>query len=495
MDRSERKQVVDLLKTIKIAIQHAKLNIGKSQPLIDDSSEALKSIADFLMEKESDYNLESILKCREDLKKYSKLDKVNKKRSLISLEKSIEKLIKSTSGVKKKEKIKALFLPYKASMWTALESIWKAADSDPNCEATVVPIPYHELNENMEKTNLCYEGEEYPDYVPIKKFWEYRIQDEKPDMIFIHNPYDDTNTLTRIPDEYYSRNLKKYTDMLVYSPYNTFFLYNPNEIFPEGKYEVTKYADKIVAQNNIVKSKYEECEHNKGKILALGSPKIDAIVNIKDNIIPKEWKEKVKNRTVFLLNTTLTFIVKYKEKAIERILQVYNEVTKNKNCLLIWRPHPLESAWIKKNIPGFLESYSRLKKMINECENSIVDESSDYRIAMSISQAMFSTFGSLIHEFMATGKPIYIIENYMNLKVYKYFVDYSWVNYIDKKNLAEFINDILSGEEDKNYEKRINAFNNSFINGSTGTCGKEVYNAVKNEVLKKLKGDIIDGTK
>ncbi|MCM1268981.1 MAG: hypothetical protein NC302_13850, partial [Bacteroidales bacterium] len=40
------------------------------------------------------------------------------------------------------EKREVVFLPYKSCMWDSLESIWKAADKDSNCDAYVVPIPY-----------------------------------------------------------------------------------------------------------------------------------------------------------------------------------------------------------------------------------------------------------------------------------------------------------------------------------------------------------------
>ena len=39
-----------------------------------------------------------------------------------------------------------VFLPYKASMWDSLESVWKAADEDPDCDAYVIPIPYYDKN-------------------------------------------------------------------------------------------------------------------------------------------------------------------------------------------------------------------------------------------------------------------------------------------------------------------------------------------------------------
>ena len=42
------------------------------------------------------------------------------------------------------DKLEAVFLPYNASMWGSLASIWKAADRDKDCNAVVVPIPYYD---------------------------------------------------------------------------------------------------------------------------------------------------------------------------------------------------------------------------------------------------------------------------------------------------------------------------------------------------------------
>ena len=38
-------------------------------------------------------------------------------------------------------------------------------------------------------------------------------------MIYIHNPYDDWNLVTCVHPRYFSGNLKKYTEKLVYIPY------------------------------------------------------------------------------------------------------------------------------------------------------------------------------------------------------------------------------------------------------------------------------------
>ena len=45
------------------------------------------------------------------------------------------------------DKIEMAFLPYKASMWDSLESVWKAACKREECEVYVVPIPYFDKTE------------------------------------------------------------------------------------------------------------------------------------------------------------------------------------------------------------------------------------------------------------------------------------------------------------------------------------------------------------
>ena len=39
------------------------------------------------------------------------------------------------------DRLEVVFLPYKASMWDSLESVWMAADADEDCDAYVIPIP------------------------------------------------------------------------------------------------------------------------------------------------------------------------------------------------------------------------------------------------------------------------------------------------------------------------------------------------------------------
>ena len=91
-----------------------------------------------------------------------------------------------------------VFLPYKASMWDSLESVWKAAAEDETCDAYVIPIPYYDRNPDGSFREMHYEGDQYPAYVPITDYRVYDFEKRRPDAIYIHNPYDDCNYVTSV---------------------------------------------------------------------------------------------------------------------------------------------------------------------------------------------------------------------------------------------------------------------------------------------------------
>ena len=92
-----------------------------------------------------------------------------------------------------RHRVEAVFLPYKASMWDSLESVWRAADADPDCDAYVIPIPYCDKNPDGSFRKEHYEADLFPSDVPITRFDAFDFGSHHPDMIFIHNPYDRAN--------------------------------------------------------------------------------------------------------------------------------------------------------------------------------------------------------------------------------------------------------------------------------------------------------------
>lgn len=159
-------------------------------------------------------------------------------------------------------KKEVLFLPWKASGWTILEPLWKAAQNDPDCTVYVIPVPYCYKNLDGSMKNIQYEGERFPDYVAITDYRSYDFQNQRPDVMFIQNPYDEYNLTTSVHPYFYASNLKQHTNRLVYVPYFTL-----DEIGPENKKAFINmehyvsmpgvaHADTVIVQSEQMRQSY-----------------------------------------------------------------------------------------------------------------------------------------------------------------------------------------------------------------------------------------------
>ena len=348
------------------------------------------------------------------------------------LSKRIQKqLTQLHNGIKHEfpdDKKEIIFLPYKASMWDSLESVWKAADEDENCDAYVVPIPYFDRNPDGTLGQMHYEGNEYPEYVPVTSWEEYSIAERKPDVIYIHNPYDDSNIITTVHPAFYARELKKYTNMLVYIPYFVCAGDRVQEHFcvTPG----TLYADKVIVQSEAVRKTYVEelqkfelenkCKNTFGniekKVLALGSPKYDKVLNTRKCglDIPKEWLDVIRKqdgsmKKVILYNTSIANILEHKEMIlmkIEDVLRVFKE--SQEEIALLWRPHPLMQATLQSMRPQLWKQYNDIVMHYKLEGWGIFDDSSDMNRAIALSDAYYGDGGSMLALYQKTGKPILV---------------------------------------------------------------------------------------
>lgn len=155
-----------------------------------------------------------------------------------------------------------LFLPFKASAWNSMEPAWKAAMADPDWDVYVIPIPWYYRNIDGSLRDMQYEAEAFPDSVIITDYNSYDFEHRRPDVIFIHNPYDDCNLTTSVHPFFYSKNLKLLTEKLVYTPY-----FVQDDIEPDDmrsiynmKYYVSApgvvHADKVLVQSEKMRTAY-----------------------------------------------------------------------------------------------------------------------------------------------------------------------------------------------------------------------------------------------
>ncbi len=270
------KKILSLLNTILEALDCILDNGDGWEEYVTLCVEALEAICGFIDKKDKSISLDILSKDIRLLREIN-LSEGMKKSVKNIIKQVIDDILYQARVIKaKKNRWRAVFLPYNASMWTSLESIWRAAYNDPDCDAIVMPIPYYDIG-NPSNISIKYEGDQLPDYVPITHYEHYNIEEHNPEIIFSHNPYDDTNNLNRVPEKYFSSNLKKHTSCLVYSPYFTYGANNPGRTDFQYAVPGARNADFIIVQSDKVKEIFQSYGYPEFKLLAVGSPKIDAI--------------------------------------------------------------------------------------------------------------------------------------------------------------------------------------------------------------------------
>ncbi len=336
-----------------------------------------------------------------------------------------ENLIKAENALKSMttEKV-AVFLPYKASMWDSLESVWRAADADSEWTSLVMPIPYFTKNKDGSPGEMQYEGADFPPYVPIVDWQQYALEGLQPDVIFIHNPYDQYNLVTTVHPYFYASRIRKYTDKLVYIPY----FVHKNEVVLEHYCILpgTLYANMVILQSEKVREQYiryysaalPELVKKLGKTAikqkfqAFGSPKLD-VEETKETLIPDKWKPFLeKNIKVLFFNTHLSSVMKGKsEQFLKKLDWIFNYFQKRKDVVLLWRPHPLMLETAASMNPEAVEPYVQLVNRYREEQVGIYDDSKDLHRAINLSDAYYGDTSSVVELFRHQGKPIMIMNH------------------------------------------------------------------------------------
>lgn len=351
------------------------------------------------------------------------------RKTLLQVENSIKNDVKI--------RMEVAFFPYKASMWDSLESVYLAALQDEDCDAYCVPIPYYDRRPDGSFGEMHYEGNQYPKNIEVTDYRTYDLEERHPDVIYIHNPYDEWNHVTSVPERYYAKNLCRHTDKLVYIPY---FILGETNANDQSDVDGMKhfcflpgviYANKVIVQSENMRQIYiteyikaaKECglsgEHidrkfQEQKILGLGSPKVDKVLNTRkeDLEIPAEWLKIIEKpdgtwKKVVFYNTTINGLLHNDERMLQKIEDVLRIFKENKDeAALLWRPHPLIENTLTSMRPQLWEAYKEIRDRYIEEGWGIYDDTADMDRAVALSDAYYGDQSSVLQVYKKTGKPI-----------------------------------------------------------------------------------------
>lgn len=428
MRQFQQKQILDVITSIHLLHRTIKEKLENKdyesvQTALCDGQEAAIQIGEAI-EQLAGTGTEAVTRlehyCEQLYLVNEQLEGIPAKKAYKSIE---EALIKAENAIRHMPvKKTAVFLPYKVSMWDSFESVWRAACQDEEWDVLVVPIPYFGKNKDGSLAQMQYEGADFPKDVPIVNWEQYSLEEERPDVIFIHNPYDQCNRLTTIHPYFYASKIREYTNKLVYIPY---FVHR-NDMVKEDYciLPATLYADVVILQSERVREQYikyytealPELVQKVGmhaieeKFQALGSPKFDAIEK-KDTVIPEEWEEFLRqDKKVIFFNTHWSGLAKSKsEQFLKKLDWVFQLFGNREDVVLLWRPHPLMMETIVSSNPEAEEPYRKLVERYREQKIGIYDDSPDLHRAINLSDAYYGDRSSVVEMFRQQGKPIMIM--------------------------------------------------------------------------------------
>lgn len=442
------------------------------------------------------------------------------------------------------ERIEIVFLPYKASMWDSMESIWKAARNDSKCDCYVVPIPYFTKKDDGTFGELHYEGELFSKEIEITNYEHYNLEQRHPDAVFIHNGYDSMNHVTSVHPHYYSTNLKKYTDFLAYVSYGIGYefgkyIFNPkNNLFllpavlnadaqyvfsrdvaeqmTDRIYSIVNYCGYSVSRDDVAK-----------RIIPMGSPKFDKVINDKKRElynIPEEWKTQIGDKKVILFNTSIKACLNNTENYLEKLKKTLKVFEMNKSEMTLWwRPHPLLLDTMKSMRPHLADEYNSIREEYICKKWGILDETSEINRAIAWADAYYGDESSVMFLCMAAGKIMSTSEQLDDSAMIKEIKDFSeilearilnmrqakganihsrwarinWKNFatFDVRNNIQYVhflesyihyvvhdNEFLQTEE---YKLLCKQLVDDFVENTDGSAGRHIYEHCKEMVLSK----------
>ena len=448
MRKKQKQEILEKLKTIEITHESIKeaANQGKSveaQDMLAQCQQEAIEIGTSIEKAEGERH--AAVLCLEEYCEaaYRAFEELNEEGfSANKIYKLLRKqLVKAENSVKNDICVRkeAAFFPYKASMWDSLESVYLAAKADSEYDVYCVPIPYYDINPDRSFGAMHYEGGEYPQDIEITNWQDYDFEERMPDEIYIHNAYDNCNLVTSVHPRFYSSNLKKYTNKLVYIPY--FVL---GEIEPDNQAAVDSmkhfvwlpgviWADKVIVQSEKMKQIYIneylkaakengfggehlDRKHLEQKICGFGSPKLDRVQRIKkDELrIPQEWLDIIQKsdgtyKKIIFYNTSIGALLADSNtmlEKIERALAVFKEY--KDEAALLWRPHPLIQSTIRAMRPQIWEKYSKIVEKYRQEGWGIYDDSADIDRAVVISDAYYGDRSSVVELCKKRKMPIMI---------------------------------------------------------------------------------------
>lgn len=325
-----------------------------------------------------------------------------------------------------------VFLPFSGKYWPALHSVWEAAVTQADWDVSVVPLPYYYKEYDGSFLDRAYNLSGYPQNITLADYEKFDLALHHPDIIFIQNPYDEWNSATSIPREYYSSEIKNYTEQLIYIPYfevEEFDKKNEREYWNMNYYCTVPgvvNADRVFVQSEEMKRVYvdklaefagqDTREIWEKKIVGIGSPLSDCKREVIESVIgyPREWEQIIQKQNgerkhLILFYVSMSALIQYKETMIETIERMIDVALESEEeVAFIWKEDPMIDLNEKVIGKMLYTEYQKLREKVMAGHRIIYTEHvSDETLAV-ICDGYYGVPSAAGNKFQVLHKPVMI---------------------------------------------------------------------------------------
>ena len=312
-----------------------------------------------------------------------------------------------------------LFLPVKAKHFSSMRMAYEMETATPDTDVYVMPLPYYYKEyDGSFKDEMHIDTEEFiKANIPVTDCSRFDLSLLCPEKIYINSAYDEYNMAVSVDTRFYARNVKKYTEKLIYIPY--FKLMEFDRANYPCWYNMQYYctvpgvvmADKVYVQSENTKKVYidklNEWAGNE-KYTDIWEQKIDVYNESCEEHSEDELRDAGSKKTIvwFVSAGSLAeFGDRYIEKAY-RNLDVFALSKDKLKVLLISEPFLDEmiktySDELYKKWTGFIDEFNRsgIGEVVSQVEEKSVE-------ALLKANAYYGDPSYICKDFILMKKPV-----------------------------------------------------------------------------------------
>lgn len=329
-----------------------------------------------------------------------------------------------------------VFVTYKAAMWDSLDGLWRECRREADCDVYVIPVPYYYKAGDGTIVKECYEGMNFPQEVKVTGYNDYDFALRHPDTIYLQCPYDEYNAVFSVHPFAYSRNMRQFTDNLVFvQPFVVDEFRSENE---KARLNVSQYfcnpaimcADRVIVQSEAMKQVLvDELVNFAGentrdiwekKLDGRGVPDTgETRQAISEHLIwalPEEWKKLIyredgSRKKIVMYYNSVSTMLENNDKIIDKIRNVLDIFrADSKDIVFMWRHNPLIEPTMEKEYPEALKDYVAIIEGFRNAGWGIYNTVTTVPDMVQICDAYYGDNDKIVQIFVRAGKPA-MIEN------------------------------------------------------------------------------------